>query len=61
MFAIVDVSHRASRGKILMLLDDQDTAVELAMELSRRSCPVVVRELSAEDVDQVRTNVYATA
>jgi hypothetical protein len=42
---------------ILMLLDDQETAVSLAAELSRRSVAVVVRSLSAEDVAQVRTAV----
>ena len=57
MFAIVDVTNRTTRGMILMLLDDQDTAMTLATELGRRSVAVVVRSLSAEDVAHVRTAV----
>ena len=57
MFAIVDVTNRTTRGMILMLLDDQDTAMSLATELARRSVPVVVRALSPDDLALVRTSV----
>jgi hypothetical protein len=61
MFAIVDLSQRDTRGQILMLLDDETAAADVASELARRAVPVVVRRLSAEDVDRVRRNVYAVA
>jgi hypothetical protein len=57
MFAIVDVTNRTTRGMILMLLDEQETATALAAELARRSVPVVVRALTAEDVALMRTAV----
>jgi hypothetical protein len=42
-YAIVDVTEGgASRGKILVLLDDEMIAREIAAELHRRGCHVVV-------------------
>jgi hypothetical protein len=59
MFAIVDVSRRASRGQILLLIDDKTTAVDLAQELNRRSVDVIVQAISAEQLDQVHADVRA--
>lgn len=63
MFAIVDVSHRESRGQILMLVDDQETAMTMSRELAKRSVAVVVRPLSAEEADKARgvRGVHAVA
>lgn len=65
MYAIVDASHRATRGMILVLVDDAETAAAMARELTRRSVTVVVRPLSAREVESARTaaptNVYAVA
>ncbi len=61
MFAIVDVTQRATRGKILMLLEDQETAMALARDLARRTVAVVVRPLTAQEVDQVRNSDGADA
>ena len=54
MYAIVDVTHRDTRGQILMLVDDQESAVAMSRELSNRGVPVVVRPLTAEEADQAR-------
>jgi hypothetical protein len=57
MFAIVDVSRRISRGQILVLLDDQSTATEIASELNRRSIVVSVQAISGPLLDQVYADV----
>ena len=54
MFAIVDVSRRSTRGQILMLVDEQQTATELALELNRQSVEVSVQAISAAQLDQFR-------
>jgi hypothetical protein len=59
VFAIVDVSRRASRGKILLLIDDQTTAAEIALELNRRSVEVSVQFISPQQLDQVVADVRA--
>jgi hypothetical protein len=46
-YAIVDVGNgRASEGKILVLLDDELTAQDMATELRRRGCRVTVKEMA---------------
>jgi hypothetical protein len=52
MFAIVDVSGRDSRGQILMLVDDQQTATEIAAELNRRAVNVSLQAISPRQLDQ---------
>jgi hypothetical protein len=43
-YAIVDVREgSASEGKVLVLLDDEPTALEIAIELRRRGCEVVIQ------------------
>jgi hypothetical protein len=43
-YAIVDVrASSPSHGKILVVVDDESTAQEMAAELRRRRCQVVVR------------------
>jgi hypothetical protein len=59
MFAIVDVSRRASRGQILLLVDDKATAIDIAQELNRRSVEVIVQAISPEQLDQLHANVRA--
>jgi hypothetical protein len=61
VFAIVDVSRRASRGQILMLLDDNTTASEIASELNRRAVEVSVQSISSGQLEQVQTDVRAGA
>lgn len=57
MFAIVDVSSRASRGQILMLIEDQVTAVEIATELNRRAVMVRVHSVSPEQLTHFRADI----
>jgi hypothetical protein len=46
-YALVDVTRgSSSAGKILVLLDNQQTAVEMAADLWRRGCNVVVRRVA---------------
>jgi hypothetical protein len=52
MFAIVDVSRRGSRGQILMLVDDQTTATEIASELNRKAVTVSLQAITARQLDQ---------
>jgi hypothetical protein len=43
-YAIIDAGDGSSTaGKILVLVDDEQTAVEMARHLRRRGCDVVVR------------------
>jgi hypothetical protein len=43
-YAIVDVRKSSpSKGKILVVVDDEPTAQEMAIELNRRRCQVTVR------------------
>jgi hypothetical protein len=43
-YALVDVTRGSnSAGKILVLLDSEQTATEMAADLRRRGCEVVVR------------------
>ena len=43
-YAIVDATpDRDSNGKVLVILDDESTAQEMATELRRRGCRVDVR------------------
>jgi hypothetical protein len=43
-YAIVDVrASSPSQGKILVVVDDQEIAQEMAAELRRRRCQVAVR------------------
>ena len=45
-YALVDVTRgSSSAGKILVLLDNQQTAVEMAADLRGRGCDVVVRRV----------------
>jgi hypothetical protein len=45
-YAVVDVNQgRTSEGKVLVLLDDIASAQEIAAELCRRGCAVVVRAI----------------
>jgi hypothetical protein len=45
-YAVVDVNKgRTSEGKVLVLLDDIASAQEIAAELCRRGCAVVVRAI----------------
>jgi len=57
MFAIVDVSGRSSRGQILMLIEDQGTAAEIATELNRRATVVSVHSISAEQLAHFRADL----
>jgi hypothetical protein len=59
MFAIVDVSRRATRGQILLLIEDKTSAIEITRELNRRSVEVVVQAISPEQLDQVQADVRA--
>ena len=52
MFAIVDVSRRETRGQILMLVDDQTTATEIASELNRKAVNVSLQAITARQLDQ---------
>jgi hypothetical protein len=46
-YAIVDVTHgRNSEGKILVLIDDRQTANEMATDLRGRGCDVVVETVA---------------
>jgi hypothetical protein len=46
-YAIVDVTRGSdSAGKILVLLDNEPTATEMAADLRRRGCHVVVRRVA---------------
>jgi hypothetical protein len=46
-YAIVDVTRGSnSAGKILVLLDNEQTAAEMAADLQARGCDVVVRRVS---------------
>jgi hypothetical protein len=46
-YALVDVTRgRNSAGKILVLLDSEQTATEMAADLRRRGCDVVVRRVA---------------
>jgi hypothetical protein len=46
-YAIVDVTRGSnSAGKILVLLDDEQTATEMAADLRVRGCDVVVRRVA---------------
>ena len=43
-YAIVDANEgSASKGKILVLLDDEGTADEIAIEMRHRGCNVVIQ------------------
>jgi hypothetical protein len=45
-YAIVDVTSGSnSAGKVLVLLDDEQTAAEMAADLRHRGCDVVVRRV----------------
>jgi hypothetical protein len=45
-YALVDVTRGSnSAGKILVLLDSAQTAAEMAADLQRRGCDVVVRRV----------------
>jgi hypothetical protein len=47
-YAIIDVTEgRTSNGKILVLLDDETTAREMASELRRQGCQVIVEPVSS--------------
>ena len=59
MYAIVDVSRRASRGQILLLIEDRASATEIAQELNRRSVSVTVQAISPEQLERVQTEVRA--
>jgi hypothetical protein len=42
-YAIVDITEgRRSIGKVLVLVDDEQTAQEMAVDLTKRGCQVVV-------------------
>jgi hypothetical protein len=56
MFAIVDVSRRASRGKILLLVDDHPTASEIAGELNRLTVAVTVQRINPQQFEQVKAD-----
>jgi hypothetical protein len=46
-YAIIDVTEGStSNGKILVLLDDEVTAREIASELHRRGCQVIVEPVA---------------
>jgi hypothetical protein len=46
-YALVDVTSGSnSAGKILVLLDNEQTATEMAADLRRRGCNVVVRRVA---------------
>jgi hypothetical protein len=57
VFAIVDVSGRPSRGQILMLIEDQGTATEIATELNRRATVVSVHSISPEQLAHFRADL----
>jgi hypothetical protein len=45
-YALVDVTRGSnSAGEILVLLDSEQTAAEMAADLQRRGCEVVVRRV----------------
>ena len=54
MYAVVDVSQRTTRGRILMVVDDQQSADEIALELGRRSIDVAVQPMTPKAQDQPR-------
>jgi hypothetical protein len=46
-YAIIDVAAESkSHRKILMILDDRETAEEIADELDRRNCEVVIQAIT---------------
>ena len=61
MFAIVDVSRRASHGQILMVVDDPSTAASIAQELNQRSIYVSVQPITAGQLDQLHAEGRAAA
>jgi hypothetical protein len=47
-YALVDVTRGSnSAGKILVLLDSEQIAAEMAADLQRRGCDVVVRRVAS--------------
>jgi hypothetical protein len=49
-YAIVDITEgRRTVGKVLVLLDDEQTAQEIAIDLTKRGCRVVVEAFGPPD------------
>jgi hypothetical protein len=61
VFALVDVSGRPSRGQILMLIEDQAAAVEIAAELNRRAPVVRIHSVQPDQLDQFRAGLSERA
>lgn len=58
MFAIVDLSRRPSRGQILMIVDDQTAANEIAGELNHGATEVSVHVVTAQQLEQVMAGIH---
>jgi hypothetical protein len=59
-YAIVDLTKGStSEGKILVLLDDEEEALEIANELRRRGCSVAVRMMRRRRPDPIRSATQA--
>jgi hypothetical protein len=57
-YAIVDITEgRRSIGKVLVLVDDEQTAQEIAVDLSKRGCRVVVEAFGPPEDQAVGTPV----
>jgi hypothetical protein len=49
-YALVDVGNgRSSEGKILVLVDDERIAADMAAELRRRGCRVVIKAIELHE------------
>lgn len=59
MFAIVDLSRRPSRGQILMIVDEQSTAADIALELAHGATEVGVQFVTARQVEQLLADAHA--
>jgi hypothetical protein len=59
VFAIVDLSRRPSRGQILMIVDDQSTAADIAVELTHGATEVSVQYITTLQVEQLLADAHA--
>ena len=59
MFAIVDLSRRSSRGQILMIVDDQNDADDIARELNHGATEVSVHVITDQQLKQLMAGALA--
>jgi len=57
LFAIVDASRRDTWGQILMIVDDHDTATEIASDLRQRDVEVSIQTVSTRQPIQFPTDI----